>query len=97
MPFTVGLAACLASYPHYSLESFNAVLDAGLDGFHLEVQPSLDVICVITANSVVRKTKYASLPLFEDGQPTLRLSDALELATKVVIAISLFTDIVGLS
>ena len=77
-----------------SLEAFRAALDAGMDGFELDVQPTLDGACVIlhdddlarTAHAAgrVRNLRFDELPLLKNGETVPRLSEALALPAVLV-------------
>jgi glycerophosphoryl diester phosphodiesterase len=86
-----GLSArCLEN----SMEAFRAALAAGMDGFELDVQPSLDGVSMVlhdddlartaAAGGILRRLKTSELPLLANGEPVPHLMDALELPARLV-------------
>jgi len=77
-----------------SLEAFKAALAAGMDGFELDAQPTLDGVCCVLhdddlgrtaqGGGVLRKLKSSELPRLRNGEPVPRLSDVLELPARLV-------------
>jgi glycerophosphoryl diester phosphodiesterase len=77
-----------------SLEAFRAALAAGMDGFELDVQPTLDGACIIlhdddlarTAQAAgrVRNLRLDELPLLKNGERVPLLSEALALPALLV-------------
>ena len=76
------------------MEAFRAALDAGMDGFELDVQPTRDGVCVVLhdddlgrtarAGGVLRQLKAADLPRLKNGEAVPRLTDALDLPAKLI-------------
>jgi glycerophosphoryl diester phosphodiesterase len=77
-----------------SMEAFQAALAAGMDGFELDVQPTLDGVCLIlhdddlartaAQGGVLRKLKSTELPLLANGEAVPRLSEVLALPARLV-------------
>ncbi len=83
-----------AAHLENSMESFRAALQAGMDGFELDVQPTLDGACVVlhdddlarTAQAAgnLRKLRLADLPLLKNGEKVPLLSEALALPARLI-------------
>jgi glycerophosphoryl diester phosphodiesterase len=83
-----------AKHLENSIEAFRGALSVGLDGFELDVQPTLDAVCVVMhddslertchGGGVLRKLKASELPLLKNGETVPRLSDVLELPAKLI-------------
>jgi len=94
MSIILGHRGLSSKHPENSLEAFQAALKAGMDGFELDVQPTLDGVCCVlhdddlgrTAQGpgLLRKLKCADLPLLKNGETVPRLSDVLELPARLV-------------
>jgi glycerophosphoryl diester phosphodiesterase len=94
MPIILGHRGLSALHLENSNEAFKAALQAGMDGFELDVQPTADGVCCVlhdddlgrTAQGagVLRKLKCAQLPLLKNGEEVPRLSDVLELGARLV-------------
>jgi glycerophosphoryl diester phosphodiesterase len=77
-----------------SLEAFRAALDAGMDGFELDVQPTLDGACVVLhdddlartaqAPGLLRNLRLNQLPLLRNGERVPLLSEALALPAPLI-------------
>ncbi|BDU74993.1 glycerophosphodiester phosphodiesterase [Mesoterricola silvestris] len=77
-----------------SMTAFRAALQAGMDGFELDVQPTTDGVCCVLhdddlgrtarCGGVLRKLRASELPELRNGEPVPRLSDALELGARLV-------------
>lgn len=77
-----------------SMEAFRAALQAGMDGFELDVQPTRDGVCVVLHDDTLDRTalgsghlrqmKASELPKLRNGEPLPRLSDVLELPAKLI-------------
>ena len=86
-----GLSArCLEN----SMEAFRAAMAAGMAGFELDVQPTLDGVCMVlhdddlarTAQGpgALRRMKSQDLPRLKNGEAVPRLSEVLELPAKLI-------------
>lgn len=94
MPLILGHRGYSARHLENSLEAFRAALDAGMDGFELDVQPTLDGVCVILhdadlartaqARGNVRGLRYDELPPLKNGERVPMLSEALALRARLV-------------
>ena len=94
MSIILGHRGLSASHPENSMEAFRAALQAGMDGFELDVQPTQDGVCHVlhdddlarTARGagILRKLKSAELPLLNNGEPVPRLVDVLGLPARLV-------------
>lgn len=94
MSLLLGHRGLSASHLENSLEAFKAALAAGMDGFELDVQPTVDGVCAILhdddlartamGGGVLRRMKASELPLLKNGERLPRLSDALELSAKLI-------------
>ena len=96
MTLILGHRGLSASHLENSLEAFRAALEAGMDGFEVDVQPTLDGVCVALHDAdlartareggVLRRLKSTALPLLQNGEPLPRLSELLELPAKQALA-----------
>lgn len=94
MPLILGHRGLSAQHLENSMEAFRAALQAGLDGFELDVQPTLDGVSMVlhdddlarTAKGagVLRKLKSTELPALKNGEGVPRLSDVLELPARLI-------------
>ncbi len=83
-----------AEHLENSMEAFRAALTAGMDGFELDVQPTLDGVCVVlhdddlgrTARSpgMVRHLRTGELPLLKNGEPVPRLAEVLAMPARMI-------------
>ena len=94
MPLVLGHRGLSATHLENSMEAFRAALAAGMDGFELDVQPTMDGVCMVLhdddlartaqANGVLRRFKSTELPKLQNGEEVPRLSDVLELPAKLI-------------
>jgi glycerophosphoryl diester phosphodiesterase len=94
MSLILGHRGFSARHLENSMEAFRAALDAGMDGFELDVQPTKDGVCMVlhdddlkrTAQSggVLRKLKATELPQMKNGEPLPRLTDVLDLPARLI-------------
>ena len=94
MPIILGHRGFSARHLENSMEAFRAALDAGMDGFELDVQPTQDGVCHILhdddlartgqAKGILRKLKSAELPKLRNGEAVPRLVDVLSLPARLV-------------
>jgi glycerophosphoryl diester phosphodiesterase len=94
MPLVLGHRGLSAKHPENSMEAFRAALAAGLDGFELDVQPTVDGVCMVLhdedlartaqAGGVLRRMKFPELPKLKNGEGVPRLSDVLDLPAKLI-------------
>lgn len=94
MSLLLGHRGLSAAHLENSMEAFRAALAAGMDGFELDVQPTLDGVCMVlhdddlarTAKGagVLRRMKSAELPRLKNGEEIPSLSDALELPARII-------------
>lgn len=94
MTLILGHRGLSASHLENSLEAFRAALEAGMDGFEVDVQPTLDGVCVALHDAdlartareggILRRLKSTALPPLQNGEPLPRLSELLELPAKLV-------------
>jgi len=94
MSIILGHRGHSAHHLENSMEAFRSALEAGMDGFELDVQPSQDGVCFVlhdddlarTARQggILRKLKAAELPLLNNGEPVPRLVDTLGLPARLV-------------
>lgn len=94
MSLQLGHRGLSAAHLENSMEAFRAALAAGLDGFELDVQPTLDGVCMVLhdddlartaeGGGVLRRMKSAELPRLRNGEEVPRLSDALELPARLI-------------
>lgn len=77
-----------------SMESFRAALAAGMDGFELDAQPTLDGVSMILHDDTVdrtalgsgtlRRMKSSEVPKLRNGEPLPKLAEALALPAKLI-------------
>ncbi|WP_005036179.1 glycerophosphodiester phosphodiesterase [Holophaga foetida] len=94
MSIILGHRGYSARHLENSMEAFQAALTAGMDGFELDVQPTMDGVCMVLhdddlgrtaqGGGVLRKLKSNQLPLLKNGEPLPRLTDALDLPAKLI-------------
>ena len=94
MPLVLGHRGLSSNHLENSLEAFRAALDAGMDGFELDVQPTRDGVCMVlhddsldrtsTGAGTLRQLRASELPQLRNGEALPRLIDALELPAKLV-------------
>jgi glycerophosphoryl diester phosphodiesterase len=94
MTLLLGHRGLSAKYLENSMEAFRAALQAGMDGFELDVQPTTDGVCCVlhdddlvrTAQSggILRRMKQSELPRLRNGEEVPRLSDVLGLGARLV-------------
>jgi glycerophosphoryl diester phosphodiesterase len=94
MTLILGHRGYSARYLENSMEAFRAALDAGMDGFELDVQPTCDGIPFIlhdedlgrTAESggVLRNLSSLDLPRLKNGESVPKLEDALRLPAGLI-------------
>jgi glycerophosphoryl diester phosphodiesterase len=94
MSIILGHRGLSASHPENSMEAFRAALQAGMDGFELDVQPTADGVCcalhdddlgrTAKGSGLLRKMRASELPLLKNGEIVPRLSDALDLRARLV-------------
>ena len=94
MSILLGHRGFSARHLENSMEAFRAALDAGMDGFELDVQPTLDGVCHVLhdddlertgrAGGILRKLKSADLPLLNNGETVPRLVEVLALPARLV-------------
>ncbi len=94
MSLLLGHRGYSAKHPENSMEAFRSALGAGMDGFELDVQPSLDGVCMVLhddnlartaqGEGLLRRMKYSELPKLKHGEMVPRLSDVLELPAKLI-------------
>lgn len=98
MPLILGHRGLSAKYLENSMEAFQAALNAGMDGFELDVQPTLDGVSMILhddtlprttqwtgpEDTLLRKLKSTELPLLKNGEKVPQLFDALALPAKLI-------------
>jgi glycerophosphoryl diester phosphodiesterase len=94
MSILLGHRGLSATHPENSMEAFAAALKAGMDGFELDVQPTLDGVCCVLhdddlgrtaqGQGLLRRLKAAELPLLKNGEAVPRLSDVLDLKARLV-------------
>jgi glycerophosphoryl diester phosphodiesterase len=94
MSLLLGHRGLSASHLENSMEAFQAALSAGLDGFELDVQPTMDGVCAVLhdddlartamGGGTLRRMKASELPLLKNGERVPRLSDVLELNAKLI-------------
>ncbi len=76
------------------MHAFCAALEAGMDGFELDVQPTEDGTCIVLHDSslwrttrrrgIARKMTWDQLPRLRNGEHIPRLSDALTLPARLI-------------
>jgi len=94
MSLRLGHRGLSSQHLENSMEAFRAALSAGLDGFELDAQPTVDGVSVVMhdetlertchGGGALRKLRAAELPLLKNGESVPRLSDALELPAKLI-------------
>ncbi len=94
MTLLLGHRGLSAHHLENSMEAFRGALAAGMHGFELDVQPTLDGVCMVlhdddlarTAQGagVLRRMKSLELPRLKNGEEVPRLSDVLELPAKLI-------------
>lgn len=94
MTLILGHRGLSAKHLENAMEAFRAALAAGMDGFELDVQPTLDGVCLVLhdddlertaqAPGLLRKLKSMELPLLKNGEPVPRLADVLELKASLI-------------
>jgi glycerophosphoryl diester phosphodiesterase len=94
MPLLLGHRGLSANHLENSMESFRAALAAGMDGFELDVQPTLDGVCMVLhdddlartaqGGGLLRRMKATDLPRLKNGEEVPRLSEVLELPAKLI-------------
>ncbi len=94
MTMVLGHRGYSAKYLENSMQAFVGALDAGMDGFELDVQPTRDSVCIVlhdrslrrTAESggILRRLSSADLPRLRNGEPIPCLDDALRLPAALV-------------
>jgi glycerophosphoryl diester phosphodiesterase len=94
MPLFLGHRGLSAKHLENSMEAFRAALAAGMDGFELDVQPTVDGVCLVlhdddlarTAQGpgVLRRLKSTGIPRLRNGEEVPRLSDVLDLPAKLI-------------
>jgi len=94
MPLILGHRGLSAKLLENSMEAFRAALQAGMDGFELDVQPTLDGVSMVLhdddlartakAPGLLRKLNSTELPALKNGERIPRLSDVLELPARLI-------------
>ena len=94
MSLILGHRGLSSAHLENSLEAFRGALKAGMDGFELDVQPSVDGVCLVlhdddlartaVSGGILRKMRSMELPLLRNGEPVPRLTDVLELPCRLV-------------
>nr|WP_320133158.1 glycerophosphodiester phosphodiesterase family protein [uncultured Holophaga sp.] len=94
MPIILGHRGLSAQHLENSMEAFKAALQAGMDGFELDVQPTQDGVSMVLhddglerttqGSGLLRKLKSTELPLLKNGEALPRLTDVLDLPAKWV-------------
>ncbi len=94
MTLLLGHRGLSANHLENSMEAFRGALAAGMDGFELDVQPTLDGVCMVLhdddlartaeGGGVLRRMKSLELPRLKNGEAVPRLSDVLELPAKLI-------------
>lgn len=94
MSMILGHRGYSAQHLENSIEAFKAALSAGMDGFELDVQPTLDGVCMVLhdedlartskGKGKLRKMKSTELPLLKNGEPVPRLTEVFELSAKLI-------------
>ncbi len=93
MPLILGHRGYSAKHLENSMEAFSAAIHAGMDGFELDAQPTLDGVSMILHDETLtrttqwtgpeeaslRKLKSSDLPLLKNGEKLPKLLDALSL------------------
>ena len=94
MSILLGHRGHSARHLENSMEAFRAAIQAGMDGFELDVQPTKDGVCCVlhddelartaASGGILRKLKAAELPLLNNGEPVPRLAEVLALPARLV-------------
>lgn len=94
MSLILGHRGHSAQHLENSMEAFRAALAVGMDGFELDVQPTLDGVCLVmhddnldrtaAGSGTLRKLKSNELPRLRNGEAIPRLSDVLELPARLI-------------
>lgn len=94
MPLILGHRGYSAIHPENSMQAFRAAFEAGMDGFELDVQTTLDGSCVVLHDrslwrttrhhGIVRRMTSDKLPPLMNGEPIPRLADALTLPARLI-------------
>lgn len=94
MPKVLGHRGLSATHPENSMEAFRAALAAGLDGFELDVQPTLDGVCLVLhdddlartaqGGGILRRLKCSDVPRLKNGEEVPRLSEVLDLPARLI-------------
>ena len=94
MPMVLGHRGLSATHPENSMEAFRAALAAGLDGFELDVQPTLDGVCLVLhdddlartaqGGGILRRLKCSDVPRLKNGEEVPRLSEVLDLPARLI-------------
>jgi glycerophosphoryl diester phosphodiesterase len=93
-PLILGHRGLSSKHLENSLEAFRAALEAGMDGFELDVQPSRDGVCLVLhdedlartahGSGLLRQMKVAELPPLKNGENVPRLADVLDLPAQLI-------------
>ena len=77
-----------------SMEAFRAALQAGMDGFELDVQPTRDGVCIVLhddtldrtacGGGILRQLKSGEVPRLNNGEAVPRLADVLDLEARLI-------------
>lgn len=91
-PLLLGHRGLSARHLENSMEAFRAALEAGLDGFELDVQPTLDGVSVVLhddtldrttqGSGILRHRRSSELPRLKNGEAIPTLSAVLELPAR---------------
>jgi glycerophosphoryl diester phosphodiesterase len=94
MSLLLGHRGFSARHLENSMEAFRGALAAGMDGFELDVQPTVDGVCAVMhdedlkrtaqGGGMLRKMKSTELPFLKNGESVPRLSDVLELPARFI-------------
>ncbi len=94
MPLILGHRGLSAKHLENSGEAFRAALQAGMDGFELDVQPTQDGVSMVlhdddlartaSASGLLRQMRSTELPRLKNGEEVPRLSDVLELPARLI-------------
>jgi len=94
MPLILGHRGYSAMHPENSMQAFRAALEAGMDGFELDVQTTLDGSCIVLHDhslwrttrhrGIVSKMRSDKLPPLRNGEPIPMLAEALTLCARLV-------------
>ncbi len=93
-PLLLGHRGYSSKHLENSTEAFRAAIEAGMDGFELDVQPTRDGVCCVLhdedlartamGGGLLRQLKVNELPKLKNGENVPRLSDVLELPAKLI-------------